>query len=76
MRISAILVYNIFTYSNMFFLCKNALMLSLQFYRFVSLNSERKAEKKAQLQAKQKLWKQFMYLNKHVKVWPNSPKRS
>ena len=49
-RLISICNYNVLTYSNYFFTCKNALVLMLQVYRLISLYHDNSLRKKAKRQ--------------------------
>lgn len=58
-RLIAIFKYKVFTYTNCFFACKNALVLALQLYRLISLYCEKKENKKKKGESKAKLGYNF-----------------
>ena len=60
LRLIAIFMYNVVTYTNYFFTAKNGLVLALQLYRVISLCIEHRAEKakkRAQQRKIIKMWK-------------------
>ena len=54
-RIISIFYYNILTYTNYFFTTKNALLITLQVYRIVSIYLDYKAAKERELKQKRNL---------------------
>ena len=54
-RIISIFYYNILTYTNYFFTTKNALLITLQVYRIVSIYLDHKAAKERELKQKRNL---------------------
>ena len=71
LRLVSMSEYQIFTYSNIFFASKNALVLLLQGYRLYCLFIERQEEKRRIERERQRAWRRIVFIDRISSVYTN-----